>query len=163
MSDKSWKVRNAGFEDASAIFNLIRAHPQELVPRSMSDIIQNVDRFLVAEAGGRVIGTVSWGIPMRFSARSTRGRTLRALPLPATGFTSRSSLSPEPIGTHFDVARRPASGLCHAGPPHHIRSGTPMPRRRSSPSLRSLAKRATVRRRASLFPASSSFSTGALW
>ncbi|OQA29220.1 MAG: Amino-acid acetyltransferase [Verrucomicrobia bacterium ADurb.Bin345] len=62
MSDKSWKVRNAGFEDASAIFNLIRAHPQELVPRSMSDIIQNVDRFLVAEAGGRVIGTVSWGI-----------------------------------------------------------------------------------------------------
>ena len=62
MSDRNWKVRNAGFEDASAIFNLIRAHPQELVPRSMSDIIQNVDRFLVAESGGRVIGTVSWGI-----------------------------------------------------------------------------------------------------
>ena len=62
MSDKHFKVRNAEFEDTAAIFNLIRSHPQELVPRSMSDIIQNVDRFLVAEAEGRIVGTVSWGI-----------------------------------------------------------------------------------------------------
>ena len=60
--DNNTKVRNAGFEDTAAIFNLIRSHPQELVPRSMSDIIQNVDRFLVAEMDGRIVGTVSWGI-----------------------------------------------------------------------------------------------------
>lgn len=58
----SYQIRNAGFADTTAIFNLIRAHPQELVPRSMNDIIQNTDRFFVAEADGVVVGTVSWGI-----------------------------------------------------------------------------------------------------
>lgn len=62
MEKPSYIVRGAGFADTTAIFNLIRAHPQELVPRSMNDIIQNTDRFLVAEADGRVVGTVSWGI-----------------------------------------------------------------------------------------------------
>lgn len=57
-----YKIRKAGFADTGEIFNLIRAHPQELVPRSMNDIIQNTDRFIVAEADGRVVGTVSWGI-----------------------------------------------------------------------------------------------------
>jgi amino-acid N-acetyltransferase len=58
----SYFIRSAGFADTAAIFNLIRAHPQELVPRSMNDIIQNTDRFLVAEADGHVVGAVSWGI-----------------------------------------------------------------------------------------------------
>lgn len=58
----TFSVREAGFADAPAIFAIIKRHPDELVPRPLSDIVQNIDRFLVAEAGGDVIGNVSWGI-----------------------------------------------------------------------------------------------------
>jgi len=59
---KKYIVRIAGFDDAAGIFGLIRQYPNELVPRAVSDIEQNIDRFLVAESGGRVVGTVSWSI-----------------------------------------------------------------------------------------------------
>ncbi len=62
MNSVPYTIRKAGFGDTGDIFNLIRAHPQELVPRSMNDIIQNTDRFFVAEADGRIVGAVSWGI-----------------------------------------------------------------------------------------------------
>jgi len=62
MNATPCKIRNAGFGDAQAIFRLIKANPDELVPRSMSDIVQNIDRFLVAEHRGRVAGIVSWAI-----------------------------------------------------------------------------------------------------
>lgn len=57
-----YHVREAGFADAPAIFAIIKHHPDELVPRPLSDIIQNIDRFLVAEVDGKVVGNVSWGI-----------------------------------------------------------------------------------------------------
>ena len=56
------KIRNAGFEDAGAIYTLIKEHPKEVVPRAISDILQNVDRFLVCEAKGRIVGTAAWQI-----------------------------------------------------------------------------------------------------
>lgn len=31
-------IRNAGFEDAGAIYALIKEHPREVVPRAISDI-----------------------------------------------------------------------------------------------------------------------------
>ena len=55
-------IRNAGFEDAGAIYTLIKEHPRELLPRAISDIVQNIDRFLVCEARGRIIGTAAWQI-----------------------------------------------------------------------------------------------------
>ena len=55
-------IRNAGFEDAGAIYALIKEHPREVVPRAISDIVQNIDRFLVCEARGRIIGTAAWQI-----------------------------------------------------------------------------------------------------
>ncbi len=61
-SAKKHIIRTAGFDDAAAVFALIRQYPNELVPRAVSDIEQNIDRFLVAEAGGKIIGTVSWSI-----------------------------------------------------------------------------------------------------
>lgn len=62
MEKKSFAIRNAVFRDAPEIFALIKRHPGELVPRSMSDILQNIDRFLVADRGGEVAGTVAWAI-----------------------------------------------------------------------------------------------------
>jgi len=55
-------IRNAAFQDAASIFTLIRNQPDELVARSRNDILQNIDRALVAEYEGRVVGTVSWSI-----------------------------------------------------------------------------------------------------
>ncbi|MFH0880034.1 MAG: GNAT family N-acetyltransferase [Lentisphaerota bacterium] len=51
---------------------MIKKNPDELVPRSISDILQNIDRFLVVEAlsDGKIIGTVSWAaLPEIGSAR----------------------------------------------------------------------------------------------
>ena len=58
----SFKVRNAGFTDAEGIFRLIKEHPRELLARPITDIVQNIDRFLVAESRGKVAGTVAWQI-----------------------------------------------------------------------------------------------------
>jgi amino-acid N-acetyltransferase len=62
MNVKSVTVRPAGFENAEAIFGLIKSYPEQLVPRSLSDIVQNIDRFLVADHRGKIVGTVSWQI-----------------------------------------------------------------------------------------------------
>jgi N-acetylglutamate synthase-like GNAT family acetyltransferase len=55
-------VRSAGFADAEPIYKLIKEHPRELLARAVTDIVQNIDRFLVCEVRGRVAGTVSWSI-----------------------------------------------------------------------------------------------------
>lgn len=56
------RIRPAEFKDAQAVFDLIKSFPNELLPRALSDIVENIDRFLVCEYEGRVIGTVSWQI-----------------------------------------------------------------------------------------------------
>jgi len=56
------KIRNAGFGDVAAIYALLKEHPREVLPRATSDIVQNIDRFLVAEIKGRIVGTASWQI-----------------------------------------------------------------------------------------------------
>ncbi len=56
------RIRPAGFGDAGEIYRIIKEHPREVLARSVSDIVQNIDRFLVAETGGRIAGTASWQI-----------------------------------------------------------------------------------------------------
>ena len=55
-------IRKACFGDGHAIFKRIKAHPNELVPRPISDILLNIDRFLVAELNGEIVGTASWAV-----------------------------------------------------------------------------------------------------
>lgn len=62
MSPPPYTIRRAGFEDANAIFNLIKAFPKEVLSRPISDIVQNIDRFLVCEIDHGVAGTVAWQI-----------------------------------------------------------------------------------------------------
>lgn len=62
MKKHTYKIRPAGFEDTEAVFNLIKKYPEELLPRPISDLVQNIDRFLVCEIDGKVAGTVSWQI-----------------------------------------------------------------------------------------------------
>lgn len=62
MNTDSPHIRPAEFRDAQAIFELIKSFPNELLPRAQSDIVENIDRFLVCELAGSIIGTVSWQI-----------------------------------------------------------------------------------------------------
>jgi len=62
MKKDTYIIRAAGFKDAEAIYKLIRQYPRELLARPISDIIQNMDRFLVCVHNDKVIGTVSWQI-----------------------------------------------------------------------------------------------------
>lgn len=62
MNSTPYKIRNAGFRDVSGIYNLIKDNPNELVPRSMNDIAQNTDRFIIADIDGAIGGIVSWSI-----------------------------------------------------------------------------------------------------
>ena len=62
MNTTEPQIRPAGFEDAEAIFNLVKMYPEELLPRAIGDIVQNIDRFLVCENGAQVVGTISWKI-----------------------------------------------------------------------------------------------------
>ena len=55
-------IRSAEFEDVEAIFNLVKQYPEELLARSVSDIVQNIDRFFVCEQDDAIIGVVSWQI-----------------------------------------------------------------------------------------------------
>ena len=62
MSDIEPMIRKASFSDGAAIFRRIKSHPNELVPRPISDIMLNIDRFLVAEFKGEIVGTASWAV-----------------------------------------------------------------------------------------------------
>ena len=62
MKTTNYTIRRAGFEDAEKIFELIKAFPKEVLARPISDIVQNIDRFLVCEDQTGIIGTISWKI-----------------------------------------------------------------------------------------------------
>ncbi len=62
MKKDDYKIRAAGFEDAVDISRIIRANPETLLARPIGDIVQNIDRFLVAQTAKSICGTVSWQI-----------------------------------------------------------------------------------------------------
>jgi amino-acid N-acetyltransferase len=56
------EVKRALFKDAIEIYNLIKKYPVEVVPRSLSDIATNIDRFFVYKDKRRMLGAISWRI-----------------------------------------------------------------------------------------------------
>ena len=62
MSDE-FNVRTARLADAEGIYALIREHTIELVPRSLGNVVENIDRFLVAEGpDGALAGCVTYQV-----------------------------------------------------------------------------------------------------
>ena len=56
-------IRPAVYEDARPICNLIRTHADALIVRPLSNVLEHLDRFLVAEApDGRLVGTLAYGL-----------------------------------------------------------------------------------------------------
>ena len=59
----AFEVRPARYEDARAIHALIRKHSDALLVRSIGNVLENLDRFLVAEAaGGALVGAIAYGL-----------------------------------------------------------------------------------------------------
>ena len=59
----AYTLRPATVQDVRGIYRLIREHSDNLVPRSINDIVQNLDRFIVAALpDGTVIGTIAYTI-----------------------------------------------------------------------------------------------------
>ncbi len=58
-----FQVRTARLADAEGIYALIREHAVELVPRSLGNVVENIDRFLVAEGqGGELAGCIAYQV-----------------------------------------------------------------------------------------------------
>ncbi|MBR2982647.1 MAG: GNAT family N-acetyltransferase [Kiritimatiellae bacterium] len=55
-------ARRATLADAAEIFGLIHQNRDQLVPRSMGNIAENIDRFRVVESGGRIVGCAAYQI-----------------------------------------------------------------------------------------------------
>ena len=55
-------LRSARLADAERIFAMIRNHADELVPKPMGDIVASIDRFVVAEMDGEIVGCAAYSI-----------------------------------------------------------------------------------------------------
>jgi len=80
-------IRSAVLKDAEQIFELIREHKEDLITRPMGDIIQNIDRFYVAEVDGQVVGCAAYQI------------------LPEIGVPERASVEIQSVAVHADYRR----------------------------------------------------------
>lgn len=55
-------IRPATLADAEKIFRLIGENSDRLVPRSLGNIVESIDRFVIAETDGRFSGTAAYQI-----------------------------------------------------------------------------------------------------
>ena len=62
MNSPKPTIRVAVLADANPIFALIKSYPEELISRPLNDIVENIDRFMVTELHGEIVGCASWHI-----------------------------------------------------------------------------------------------------
>ena len=62
MADSGFAVRPAGLRDAAAVFALVQSNRDLLIPRSLGNVVENIDRFAVAECGGEAVGCAAFQI-----------------------------------------------------------------------------------------------------
>ena len=53
-------IRAATLKDAERIFALVSLNRDMLVPRSLGNIVESIDRFVIAEAEGEMVGCASY-------------------------------------------------------------------------------------------------------
>ncbi len=57
-----YAIRSATLADAERIFAFILRNRDLLVPRSLGNVVENVDRFFVAEVGGVLVGCAAYQV-----------------------------------------------------------------------------------------------------
>ena len=55
-------IRAATLKDAEKIYALVALNRDMLVPRSLGNIVESIDRFVIAEAEGEMVGCASYQI-----------------------------------------------------------------------------------------------------
>ncbi len=55
-------IRNATLADAEKIFALVHLNRDQLISRSMGNIVENIDRFFIAEADGEMAGCATYQV-----------------------------------------------------------------------------------------------------
>jgi len=63
-------VRRATLADAERIYAMIHLNRDQLVPRSMGNVVETIDRFFVAEAEGEMVGSATYQIHPEFGDAS---------------------------------------------------------------------------------------------
>ena len=61
MAEK-FTIRAAKLEDAERIFSLIHLNRDQLVPRSLGNIVESIDRFVLAECEGEMVGCAAYQV-----------------------------------------------------------------------------------------------------
>ena len=56
------QIRAATLKDAERIFALVHLNNDQLVPRSLGNIVESIDRFFVAEADGEMVGCAAFQV-----------------------------------------------------------------------------------------------------
>ncbi len=62
MNQRPYSLRDATLSDSESIFELIQQHRDDLVPRPMGDIVAHIDRFVVAEVEGELVGCAAYTV-----------------------------------------------------------------------------------------------------
>ena len=55
-------IRAATLKDAEKVFALVSLNKDMLVPRSLGNIVESIDRFVIAEAEGEMVGCAAYQI-----------------------------------------------------------------------------------------------------
>lgn len=58
----NYTIRTAVLADAENIFALIHVNRDQLVPRSLANVVENIDRFVVAQCGSELVGCATFQI-----------------------------------------------------------------------------------------------------
>jgi len=56
------RIRPAELTDAEKVFQLVAQYRDLLVPRSLGNIVESIDRFVIAEAEGETVGCAAYQI-----------------------------------------------------------------------------------------------------
>ena len=57
-----YAIRAATLADAENVFSFILRHGDLLVPRSLGNVVENIDRFFVAEVEGTLVGCAAYQV-----------------------------------------------------------------------------------------------------
>ena len=63
-------IRGATLADAERIYAMIHLNRDQLVPRSLGNVVEMIDRFFIAESSGEMVGCVTYQIHPEFGDAS---------------------------------------------------------------------------------------------
>ena len=56
------EIRAATLKDAEGVYGLVARNGDRLVPRSLGSVVESIDRFVVAESEGKIVGCASYQV-----------------------------------------------------------------------------------------------------